>query len=306
MGCVIGGPMDDRLKHFKTLVEQRSFTAAARHLHISQPALSTSLAKLEKEVGASLIVRGPGRFEVTEAGDTTYEFACRRAVGYAEFQQRLARMSGARGMVRIGAIDSVADIICEDEALLAELERSCDFSLTVSNSESLSTAVDRMELDFALVVAGPTPLAHAEMHRLTVGDEPLLDVGRHPAAGGCDERLISYHRDSVTYSVVREAFAEHGRPAIAPEMFSSSPQTMLRLVRLGRGHAVLPYTIVGDGLLDNSLAVRPVGTLGYVARPVAVVYRYQHRAMPDVVDRIATLLRSQVYELGPILERIRT
>lgn len=62
--------MDAReLKYFVTLVEQRSFTKAAEHLHISQPSLSNAIKKLEKEIGLKLIDRDTRNFQLTREGD---------------------------------------------------------------------------------------------------------------------------------------------------------------------------------------------------------------------------------------------
>lgn len=58
------------LEHFVVLAEEESLTAAAHRLHLAQSSLSTSLASLERAVGARLVDRGPGRsgLELTRAG----------------------------------------------------------------------------------------------------------------------------------------------------------------------------------------------------------------------------------------------
>ena len=48
--------MDERLKKFVQLVDSGSYTQASRQLHISQPALSVAIGKLERELHASLLV----------------------------------------------------------------------------------------------------------------------------------------------------------------------------------------------------------------------------------------------------------
>ena len=46
-----------QLLQFKTIAECKTMTLAAEHLHISQPALSMSLKKLEEELGTPLFER---------------------------------------------------------------------------------------------------------------------------------------------------------------------------------------------------------------------------------------------------------
>mgnify|MGYP003456747741 CR=1 FL=1 len=51
---------DFRLKVFKAVAENRSFTKAAAVLRITQPAVSQNIAELEKTVGAKLFDRLKG------------------------------------------------------------------------------------------------------------------------------------------------------------------------------------------------------------------------------------------------------
>ena len=46
-----------QLLQFKTIAECKTMTQAAKKLHISQPALSTGLKKLEEELGVQLFER---------------------------------------------------------------------------------------------------------------------------------------------------------------------------------------------------------------------------------------------------------
>lgn len=59
-----------RLTHFIAVVEAAGFTSAARQLHLSQQALSHSVQQLEKEIGATLLVRSGRRITLTPAGQT--------------------------------------------------------------------------------------------------------------------------------------------------------------------------------------------------------------------------------------------
>lgn len=58
-----------QLKQFKTIAECGSLTSAAEKLYISQPALSTMLRKLEKELGVQLFIRKHNRIFLSTAGE---------------------------------------------------------------------------------------------------------------------------------------------------------------------------------------------------------------------------------------------
>ena len=61
--------MLDELRHLLLIVEHRTFTAAARHAHLSQPALSASVRRLEEELGARLLDRGRHGATLTAEGE---------------------------------------------------------------------------------------------------------------------------------------------------------------------------------------------------------------------------------------------
>ena len=56
------------LRSFVAVVENGSFSAAARSLHLSQPAVTMQIQSLEADIGATLLDRQYRRIELTEAG----------------------------------------------------------------------------------------------------------------------------------------------------------------------------------------------------------------------------------------------
>ena len=79
-----------QIQHFQTIVQENSFTEAAKLCHISQSGISQSIKALEDEIGVKLISRKKRSFELTEAGKHFYkkslvimadlEQSCREAV----------------------------------------------------------------------------------------------------------------------------------------------------------------------------------------------------------------------------------
>ncbi len=58
--------MDYRhLKYFMEVAEQKSFSKAARNLHISQSAISRMIKSLEDELGVVLFIRNAKTVEIT-------------------------------------------------------------------------------------------------------------------------------------------------------------------------------------------------------------------------------------------------
>lgn len=57
------------LRSFVAVVEERSFSRAADRLHLAQPAVSQQVRRLERQLGAALLVRSTRRVEPTTAGE---------------------------------------------------------------------------------------------------------------------------------------------------------------------------------------------------------------------------------------------
>jgi hypothetical protein len=66
---------DSRLKIFRAVVEEESFTLAAARLGISQPAVSQNIAELEKAVGRKLFLRNRYTVRLNEDGVAFNEYA---------------------------------------------------------------------------------------------------------------------------------------------------------------------------------------------------------------------------------------
>ncbi|RON65728.1 LysR family transcriptional regulator [Pseudomonas fluorescens] len=97
----------DRLAAMETfvyVVETGSFSAAARRLNIGQPAVSKTIAQLEKRLAVSLLLRSTRGLTPTEAGLAFFERA-RRAIDEANEADNAARdsASGLSGNLRISA-----------------------------------------------------------------------------------------------------------------------------------------------------------------------------------------------------------
>lgn len=64
-----------QLIQFKAIAENNSISIASKKLHISQPALSTSLKKLETELGIQLFDHTKNKIILNEAGKIALKYA---------------------------------------------------------------------------------------------------------------------------------------------------------------------------------------------------------------------------------------
>src|SRR5580704_8481142 len=138
--------MDDRLQKFARLVELGSFTRAAAELHISQPALTLAIHKLERELRASLLIRARRKLELTDAGRLVYVAAIEHRTTNENLLTNLVELTRERPKVVIGMIDSIAAAFSGAVQPLDNLEAQADVSIVVNNSRYLREAVKGGEL----------------------------------------------------------------------------------------------------------------------------------------------------------------
>lgn len=137
---------------FLAIVEHGSLGRAADVLHVTQPALSRTIRRLEATVGAPLFERHPSGMELNAFGQALLP---RLALLQSEAQAAVAEISAmqglSRGRVRVGAVASIATSVlpaCIDRLL----GRSPGLNVQVMEAveDRLEAALLNNEIDIAV------------------------------------------------------------------------------------------------------------------------------------------------------------
>ena len=98
-----------QLRSFRAVVREGSFTAAAKKLHMTQPAVSLHIKALEEELGARLLDRDGRGVRLTPAGTTLLEAADAALAHLQEAARRIEEQQAPeRGTVVLACGDTVA------------------------------------------------------------------------------------------------------------------------------------------------------------------------------------------------------
>ena len=98
-----------QLLSFRSVVREGSFTAAAKALHLTQPAVSLHVKSLEDEVGARLLERDGRGVRLTPAGRVFLDAADAALAGLEEARRRIEEMEApGRGTLLLACGDTVA------------------------------------------------------------------------------------------------------------------------------------------------------------------------------------------------------
>jgi DNA-binding transcriptional LysR family regulator len=169
----------NQMKYFRAIVQYGSFSEAASHLHLTQPALSKSMARLEEELGAPLFERKGSRTTLTPAGRVLYPY-CGNVLNTVESGITAVReRSGlARGQVTVAISTSIfiKHLILEFMRRYPEVSFRCQ----LMTGEEIATALDEGQIDFALSeqpVVGPNidwqELRRGSLTAVLHRDDPL-------------------------------------------------------------------------------------------------------------------------------------
>ena len=214
------------LRAFAAVAESRSFSKAARQLHVSQPPLSRHIHQLEEELGVQLFVRKTTGVELTREGSLLLEKArtvLAEASGFMELAGRTK--TGQTNQVRIAMAPGLCEIVNRIRVHLAS--RHADISVEGSDmpssgqysalrEKSIDLGVLRHVADdpavqceplfeerFVVVVSENSIFARRKSVRLKqLATEPLLMHNREWAARSYDKILQLYASAGVTPSII--------------------------------------------------------------------------------------------------------
>ncbi|WP_335974361.1 MULTISPECIES: LysR family transcriptional regulator [Streptomycetaceae] len=159
------------MRAFVAVVEEQGLSAAARRLHISQPAVSQTIGALEREFGVQLLIRSSTGVQATESGLTLLAEA--RAI-LARYDQALATMdarAAAAATLRIGIpVELPPDLLSKALLDLAVAYPSTRVQARHLSTADQLTALHANDLDLGLLRMRP---AGQEFDAMLVAQEPL-------------------------------------------------------------------------------------------------------------------------------------
>lgn len=242
------------LEIVRAVDEHGSLTAAAATLHLTQSALSHSIAKLESQLGVAIWQREGRRLRPTQAGEFLLAVANRLAPQFAHAEERLRQFgAGLRGTLRIGM---------ECHPCYRWLQKIASTYLAAWPTVDMDVkqkfqfggigALLGHEIDLLVT---PDPLHKPGLHFEPVfAYEQVLVVGpRHPLRHANHVRPKDLAEEVViTYPVPIDRLDIYSRflvPAgISPKrhMPIETTDIMLQMVANGRGVAALPRWVVEE------------------------------------------------------------
>lgn len=140
---------------FMEVAKYQSFSKAAEHLYISQPAVSKQVSLLEQSLNISLIDRSYGGAQLTAAGKMFYKFFRKAEDDFNKLNDTARNIArGHTGDLRLGCLDGwdLSTFYPELRGLLVEKYPNLHINLDGYNHIHVIDALRRKEIDVAITL----------------------------------------------------------------------------------------------------------------------------------------------------------
>lgn len=262
------------LQAFLAVADTGSYSAAAGSLFLTQPAVSKRINRLESELEVKLFERLGRRVRLTHAGEVLLPRA-RELVLQAQDMKHLASNlhTEVSGPLLLGTshhigLHRLPPVLKRFRSTWPEVELDIRFM----DSETACRAVEKGELELAVVTLPTTPPPHLATRRLWKDPLEFVAAPDHPLAARNRvslEELASHPAvlpgpTTYTRAILERALAERGLE-ITLGMSTNYMETLKMLAEINLGWSLLPATIRGTTLKALEVPLALSRELGVVA-----------------------------------------
>ena len=282
----------EQLRTFLWVARLGGFRKASARLHLSQPAISTRISKLEDELQVPLFERGTGPLILTKKGQQLLTYAEQMLFVEEEIKSRVANPAETEGLFRLGASETIAQAWLPSfiEALSTQYPK-VNVDLTVDISLNLRAALLDRRLDLAFLM-GP-------VSEYSVENVPLPQFGLHwykstklGEVNLAEIPVITYSSQTRPYRELTSQLARHIGPK-SRVFTSASLSASLRMIAAGIAVGPHPRVLAAPFLEAGEVEEFDPGfvppalefTASYLAEPHNFIVESAAQTAADVAHR---------------------
>jgi DNA-binding transcriptional LysR family regulator len=291
----------ENFKIFCDLVDNKSFSKAAKLNGITQSAVSQQLRAMEKHFNVLIVDRGQKQFQLTREGQRLHESA-REILGHyeraaGELQEMRKVVSGT---IHVSTIVSIGlhELPPYQKRFMQEFPHvNVRVEYRRSNlvyEDVLSNAVDIGLIAFPqkLRQLEVIPFMEDQLVPVCAPKHPLAKLGDIDLADlqGC--KFIGFDQDIPTRKALDAFFREH-RIELEPTMEFDNIETIKRAVEVDAGVALVPEDTIRQEVEQGTLVKLRMRDRR-IARPLAIIHRKGRVLSPALKRFIALLIAGKV------------
>jgi len=287
-----------QLKVFASVARHLSFARAAEELHLTQPAVSGQIKKLEEHAGVALFEQFGKKTHLTAAGADLLGIVRSIIEQFEVAEHAMTQHKGVSGgRLNVAAI-SAGDYFLP--RLLVEFigrHHGVTLNFTVHNRAGLLAHLAANLTDLAIMARPPDD---ADVVSEPFAPHPYVVVAApsHPLAGKARiemkrlvrEPFVVREKGSDTWQSMREAFGPH-LDQVCVSLETASTETLKQAVIAGLGIGFLSAHTIAQELRTRSLVVLDVR--GFPCVMSWYVVHRRHKRLPPVAQAFKEFLRDE-------------
>ena len=232
-----------QLKTFKSVATAGGISAAARELHLTQPAVSMQLKELEGSCGVTLYERSGRGIQLTTAGETVLNTATAILDTLRNTQETLDGMIGLKtGVLKLATVSTAKYFAPSILSAFRSEHPEINVQLVVGNRQEIIDLLNKNTCD--LVIMG-TPPVEVETRAIKFASHPQVIIAAqdHPLSKERDISLKTLRKEGF---VIREMGS--GTRAIMERYFSDNKFDYQTTMEASSNETIKQAVIAGMGL----------------------------------------------------------
>jgi LysR family transcriptional regulator, low CO2-responsive transcriptional regulator len=254
-----------QLKVFEAVARLLSFSRAAEELHLTQPAVSTQIRKLEEHAGNVLFEQFGKKIYLTPAGGELLQISRAIIQQFEAAENAMTQFKGVSGgRLNVGVISAGDYFFPRLLVEFASRHRGVTLNFTVHNREGLLRCIAENLTDLAIMVRPPTdmdtvnqPFAPHPYVIIAPPGHALAGRGKVPMSALMREPFVVREKGSDTRNSMEEGFGAH-LAGLRIAMEIRSTETIKQAVIAGMGLSFMSAHTISQELQSGSLRVLEV------------------------------------------------
>jgi DNA-binding transcriptional LysR family regulator len=273
-----------QLEYLVTLAREKHFAKAAEACHVSQPALSSAIRSLEKELGVMIVQRGRRFLGLTAEGERVLAWA-RQTLASLSYMREDATTakSTMSGTLRMGAIPTTMTAAAFLTGPCFSAYPNIRYTLSSLTADAIISQLDHFELDIGLTYLDETVIGGFE--KLPLFEERyVLLAGRSVSL----ESTLTWEQAARlplclltgkmrNRQIIDSAFRRAGvQPSVILE--TDSLFSLYAHVSEAGLFSIVPHSLLNFFDLQNRVQARPI--LPRLTRAIGLIARNQPTLAP--------------------------
>jgi DNA-binding transcriptional LysR family regulator len=273
-----------QLEYLVTLAREKHFAKAAEACHVSQPALSSAIRSLEKELGVMIVQRGRRFMGLTAEGERVLAWA-RQTLASLSYMREDATTakSTMTGTLRMGAIPTTMTAAAFLTGPCFSAYPNIRYTLSSLTADAIISQLDHFELDIGLTYLDDTVIEGFE--KLPLFEERyVLLAGRSVSL----ESTLTWEQAARlplclltgkmrNRQIIDSAFRRAG---VQPSVILETDSLFSLYAHVGEAglFSIVPHSLLNFFDLQNRVQARPI--LPRLTRAIGLIARNQPTLAP--------------------------